>query len=294
MPNARRRKSYLPNIVVTISLTIALFLIGLCGLLTLVGKRLSDVVKQNVEMQVYLNQDLPPATIDSLRGIIMKKPYVALRNNQPQVTYVSKDEAAKRFLDDTGEDFTQFLGENPLHDAFTIKTSENYFSESGLKNVQADLKKLKGVFEVEYVRNFVDDVNRNLAKIYLVLAVFVVLLLIVIVVLINNTIKLSLYSQRFTIRSMQLVGATNGFIRVPFLRKGLWQGLLSAVLACGLLYGTVELASRYVDGFGLLLDDPMKVLLLFGGLVQLGLLIGFLSTLQSVQRYMGLSQNELY
>ena len=93
---------------------------------------------------------------------------------------------------------------------------------------------------------------------------------------------------------MQLVGATNGFIRVPFLRRGVWQGLLSALMACGLLYGTVELARYYVEDFGLLLDDSLKLLLLFGLLVLLGMLIGFISTLQSVQRYLGLSVNELY
>ncbi|MBC7890688.1 MAG: hypothetical protein H7Y12_00620 [Sphingobacteriaceae bacterium] len=152
---------------------------------------------------------------------------------------------------------------------------------------------MTGVREVDYVRNFADEVNRNFTKIYIVLSVFVGLLLLVIVLLVNNTIKLSLYSQRFLIRSMQLVGATHGFIRKPFLLKGAMQGLLSAGIACGLLFGLLQVANAHIPELRAL-QETDAMLLLGGVVVLLGVLVGVLSTLQSVERYLRLSLDELY
>lgn len=290
----QQRKKYLPNFTVTVSLTIALFIIGLCGLLTVMGRKLSEVVKQNIEVQVYLEKGLTPGESDAIRKTVAAKPYVARRNGQPQVSFMSKEAAADKFIKDTGENFRNFLGDNPLRDALFVKVSEDYFSEAGLKQIKADLEKVDGVFEATYVENFVEEVNKNLSKIYLVLSAFVALLLVIIVVLVNNTIKLALYSQRFTIRSMQLVGATNGFIRKPFLYRGLMQGLLSAVLACVFLGLIVKLAFRYVEGINLLLGDWQKLATLAGVLALFGMVIGFLSTFQSVERYLRSSVERLY
>ncbi|SDL45167.1 cell division protein FtsX [Siphonobacter aquaeclarae] len=290
----QQRKKYLPNFTVTVSLTIALFIIGLCGLLTIMGRKLSEVVKQNIEVQVYLEKGLTPGESDAIRKAIAAKPYVAKRNGQPQVSFMSKEAAADKFIKDTGENFRNFLGDNPLRDAMFVKVSEDYFSEAGLKQIKADLEKVDGVFEATYVENFVEEVNKNLAKIYLVLSVFVALLLIIIVVLVNNTIKLALYSQRFTIRSMQLVGATNGFIRRPFLYRGIVQGLLSAVFACVFLGVIIKLAFQYVEGINLLLGDWNKLATLAGVLALFGMVVGFLSTFQSVERYLRSSVERLY
>ncbi|MBO9640020.1 MAG: permease-like cell division protein FtsX [Siphonobacter aquaeclarae] len=290
----QQRKKYLPNFTVTVSLTIALFIIGLCGLLTIMGRKLSEVVKQNIEVQVYLEKGLTPGESDAIRKAIAAKPYVAKRNGQPQVSFMSKEAAADKFIKDTGENFRNFLGDNPLRDAMFVKVSEDYFSEAGLKQIKADLEKVDGVFEATYVENFVEEVNKNLAKIYLVLSVFVALLLIIIVVLVNNTIKLALYSQRFTIRSMQLVGATNGFIRKPFLYRGIVQGLLSAVFACVFLGVIIKLAFQYVEGINLLLGDWNKLATLAGVLALFGMVVGFLSTFQSVERYLRSSVERLY
>lgn len=290
----QQRKKYLPNFTVTVSLTIALFIIGLCGLLTIMGRKLSEVVKQNIEVQVYLEKGLTPGESDAIRKAVAAKPYVARRNGQPQVSFMSKEAAADKFIKDTGENFRNFLGDNPLRDAMFVKVSEDYFSEAGLKQIKADLEKVDGVFEATYVENFVEEVNKNLAKIYLVLSVFVALLLIIIVVLVNNTIKLALYSQRFTIRSMQLVGATNGFIRRPFLYRGIVQGLLSAVFACVFLGVIIKLAFQYVEGISLLLGDWNKLATLAGVLALFGMVVGFLSTFQSVERYLRSSVERLY
>lgn len=292
-----RRKSHkrspYPNLTVTISLTIALFLIGLCGLLTLSGRKLSELVKQNLEMQVYVADEETPGQRDAIYQAIAQKPYALVQNGAVQVRFVSKEEAAEKFIKDTREDFKELLGENPLLDAYNIKVNDAYFSEAQLTTIQQDLEKLDGVREADFVRNFADEVNRNFSKIYLVLSVFVGLLLLIIVLLVNNTIKLSLYSQRFLIRSMQLVGATHGFIRGPFLSKGALQGLISAVIACGLLFGLLQLANANVPELRSL-QDINQLLLLGGIIISLGVLIGVLSTFQSVERYLKLSLDELY
>jgi len=288
----RKRNPY-PNLTVTTSLTIALFLIGLCGLLTLSGRKLSALVKQNLEVQVYVQDEREPGQRDAFYQQLIKKPYVLVKDGQPQVRFISKEEAAEKFIRDAKEDFRELLGENPLPDAYNLKVTDAYFSEAELVKVQKDLEGLPGVREVDYVRNFADEVNRNFTKIYLVLSVFVGLLLLVIVLLVNNTIKLSLYSQRFLIRSMQLVGATHGFIRRPFLLKGAMQGLLSAAIACGLLFGLLQVANAQIPELRALQETDM-MLLLGGVVVVLGVLVGVLSTLQSVERYLRLSLDELY
>ena len=283
-----------PNVMVIISLTIALFLIGLCGLLTLNARKLAELVRQNVEVQVYLDNDLTTNHLDSIFKLITKREFVLKKDNSPQINFVSKEVAAKQFIQESGEDYRKLLGNNnPLRNLYSVKIKEEYFNEVRLKEIKTDLEKISGVYEVAYIENFVDEVNRNISKIYLVLSVFVVLLLIIIVILVNNTIKLSLYSQRFLIRSMQLVGATNGFIRKPFVTKGALQGLISGLVACTLLILLQQLAVQQIEGLGIL-QETGKLIALIIGILIIGTLIGILSTFQSVERYLKLSLDELY
>jgi cell division transport system permease protein len=283
-----------PNAMVIISLTIALFLIGLCGLLTLNARKLAELVKQNVEVQVYLDNDLSTSKLDSIFKLIAKKPFVLQKENSPQINFISKEVAAKQFIQESGEDYRKLLGNNnPLHNVYAVKIKDEFFNEVQLKEIKTDLEKLSGVHEVAYVENFVEEVNRNISKIYLVLSVFVILLLVIIVILVNNTIKLSLYSQRFLIRSMQLVGATNAFIRKPFIVKGGLQGLISGLVACTLLIIIQQIAVQRIDGLGML-QETSKLIMLILGILVIGVLVGILSTYQSVERYLKLSLDELY
>jgi cell division transport system permease protein len=283
-----------PNAMVIISLTIALFLIGLCGLLTLNARKLAELVRQNVEVQVYLDNDLTTSHLDSIFKLVANREFVLKKDNSPQINFVSKEVAAKQFIQESGEDYRKLLGNNnPLRNLYSVKIKEEYFNEGRLKEIKADLEKISGVYEVAYIENFVDEVNKNISKIYLILSVFVVLLLAIIVILVNNTIKLSLYSQRFLIRSMQLVGATNGFIRKPFVAKGALQGLISGLVACTLLMLLQQLAVQQIEGLGMLQETGKLVALIIGILI-IGTLIGILSTFQSVERYLKLSLDELY
>ena len=283
-----------PNAMVVISLTIALFLIGLCGLLTLNARKLAEYLKQNVEVQVYLDNDLTISKLDSVFKIIASRDFVLKNDNSPQINFISKEVAAKQFIKESGEDYRKLLGNNnPLFNSYSVKIKEEFFTEINLKAIKTNLEKLSGVHEVAYVENIVDEINKNISKIYLILSVFVVLLLIIIVVMVNNTIKLSLYSQRFLIRSMQLVGATNAFIRKPFVVKGALQGLISGLIACTLLMILQQFAVRQVEGLGVL-QEPGKLIILIIVLLTIGTLVGILSTFQSVERYLKLSLDELY
>jgi cell division transport system permease protein len=283
-----------PNIMVIVSLTIALFLIGLCGLLTLNARKLAELVKQNVEVQVYLDDDLTTSRLDSIFKFISKREFVLQKENSPQINFISKEVAAKQFIEESGEDYRKLLGSNnPLHNLYSVKIKEEYFNEARLKQIKTDIEQINGVHEVAYVENFVDEVNKNISKIYLILSVFVALLLIIIVILVNNTIKLSLYSQRFLIRSMQLVGATNTFIRKPFVIKGALQGLISGLVACTLLIVLQQLAVQKIEGLAAL-QEMGKMITLIIGILIIGTLIGVLSTFQSVERYLKLSLDELY
>lgn len=283
-----------PNVMVVISLTIALFLIGMCGLLTLNARKLAELVKQNVELQVYLDDDLTTSKLDSIYKILIKKEFVLLKENSPQINFISKEVAAKQFIEESGEDYRRLLGDNnPLHNLYAVKIKQEYFNDAKLKEIKGALELIPGVHEVAYVENFVDEVNKNISKIYLVLSVFVMLLLLIIIILVNNTIKLSLYSQRFLIRSMQLVGATNGFIRKPFIIKGALQGLTSGLVASSFLILLQQLAVRKVEGL-VLLQEMDKMIYLLLGILIIGTLLGILSTFQSVERYLRLSLDELY
>ena len=283
-----------PNAMVIISLTIALFLIGLCGLLTLNARKLAEYLKQNVEVQVYLDNDLSTSKLDSIFKMIATRNFVLKNDNSPQINFISKEVAAKQFIKESGEDYRKLLGNNnPLFNSYSVKIKEEFFTEINLKAIKTDLEKLPGVHEVAYVENVVDEINKNISKIYLILSVFVVLLLIIIVVMVNNTIKLSLYSQRFLIRSMQLVGATNTFIRKPFVVKGGLQGLISGLVACTLLMILQQFAVQQVEGLSVL-QEPSKLIILLIALLIIGTLVGILSTFQSVERYLKLSLDELY
>jgi cell division transport system permease protein len=282
-----------PYFTVVFSITTALFVIGLCGLLILQAQRLSAIVRQNLEIQTYLDKDLSQEQKDILLLTLSKKPYVDRRNDSLQVMFISREEAAKKFIAQTGEDFSQLLGENPLRDAYTIKIKPNYYESAQMQRIKKDLENIPGVFEADYVANLVEDINRNIARIFLGLSIFGFTLLLTITILINNTIKLALFSQRFLIRSMQLVGATSGFIQRPFLLRAALQGLFSGLVASGLLVVLLQFANRNIEGLSLLQENE-KIAILFAALMIMGCLIGLLSSYLSVNKYLNTSLNELY
>lgn len=294
MARKKKKVGAYPAGMILFSLTLALFLIGFCGMLAIESKRLVQYIRENYEVRVFLDKDIDSTRAATLMyRTLANKPYTLSTDGQPQLTFVSKDAAAREFIAETKEDFSRFLDENPLRDSYRLKLNEAYFDESKLAGVRKDLESVDGVFEVVYQENLVDSINRNINRIYLVMGVFVAVMLLIIVVLMNNTIRLALYSQRMLIRSMQLVGATNSFITRPFLGRGVWQGVIAGVLAVVMLLAGLQLVTHNLPELAYFQDTP-KLIMLLAGLVGLGAVIGFVSTFQAVHRYLGLTLDELY
>jgi cell division transport system permease protein len=295
MLKASKKLGAFPNILVVLSLTIALFLIGVCGWLTINARNLTSYIREQFQVHVFLEKGLSQTRIDSIFREIKAKPFVLTNQGSPQVNFVSKDVFEKNFLAQyKDENYQKLLGENPTRDAYAIRVSEAYFNEVSLRKIALELQEIKGVHEADYTRNFVDEINANVQKVYLFLAGAFLLLLILILILINNTIRLALYSQRFLIRSMQLVGATHGFIRRPFLTRGALQGLMSGMLAGIFLLVFQQIVIQQIPELQML-QDLTKFLFLIGGILLLGVLIGLTSTLRSVERYLNVvSIDELY
>jgi cell division transport system permease protein len=278
-----------PGILITISLTLALFLIGFCGWVALSSKELISYVRQNIEVQIHLDREVSKEDL----AAIEKELRGMHELSGATISFISKESVATNFYKETNEKYEDVLGDNPFRDAFSIKINEGLLEGDNLTKFKTKVEGIEGVFELDYAKDFIDGIIENANKAYLILATIVLIFLIATLLLINNTIKLALYSQRFIIKTMQLVGATNTFIQKPFLLKGLMQGLIAGLIAIGLVFVTQQLALKQLDGLALIQSNSM-MLILGGILLILGPLIGFLSTFQSITRYLNLDLDDLY
>ena len=290
----KKRLGSYPYVSVVFSTSLALFMIGALGMLAIHSKKLTTLIQENVEMQVYLNKNISEAQQIKIKKLLEGYDFVAKdEDGSARISFISKEEGAEIFIAETGEDFVDFLGENPLRDEFIINIDDKHQTEIEMASIAKSLEGLSGVFEVEYVENLVQTINQNIGKIAMILGGFAVILIIVVIVLINNTIKLALFSQRFLIRSMQLVGANSSFIRKPFLIRSVLHGIVGALIASTLLIILAEYAYSKVTELLLLKDNDLMIILV-GILILLGGFIGFFSSLRSVNKYLKLSLDELY
>ena len=296
MKDSRRQKRKLgsfPFLSVIFSITLSLVVMGIFGVSFIYLKTLTSIVQSNVEIQVYLDKFIIDHDMKRLQKILTTRPYIRSGDAAENINFISKEMAAEVFIRDTGEDFTKFLGDNPLRDAFSVKITNQYQSVDSLKAIEIDLRRLPGVYEVVFQESLIASINKNLRKIGVLLLGMTLILLVAVIVLINNTIRIALFSQRFLIRSMQLVGATKGFIRWPFLKRSLIYGLVSGILASGIIFGIIQFAQHQIDDLDkLYAEEPLFIL--FAVLIFLGLLISYLSTLSSMRRYFKISLDELY
>jgi len=296
MKDSRRQKRKLgsfPFLSVIFSITLSLVVMGIFGIAFIYLKTLTSIVQSNVEIQVYLDKSIRDHDVKRLEKIMTTRPYIRSDDATENIKFISKETAAEVFIRDTGEDFTKFLGDNPLRDAFSVKITNLYQSVDSLKAIEIDLRRLPGVYEIVFQESLIASINKNLRKIGILLLGMTLILLVAVIVLINNTIRIALFSQRFLIRSMQLVGATKGFIRWPFLKRSLIYGLVSGILASGIIFGIIEFAQYQIDDLDkLYAEEPLFILV--AALTFLGLLISYLSTLSSMRRYFKISLDELY
>ncbi len=285
-----------PYISVVLSITLALFVIGVFGLLMIYSKELERVVLENVKIQVYLKSHITEnqkKEIEKSLSIRYFLPKDISDGSAKPIQFISKEEAAKQFIKETGEDFQKFLGENPLRDAFLVSVSPLYHDKKSMAKIKGEVEKINGVFQVYYIENLIDSINKNVTKIGLLLLGLSTLLFITVVLLINNTLRLALFSQRFLIRSMQLVGAKRWFIQWPFLLRASLHGFLAGLIASGLLASVISFANKRIEDLSLI-QNTNRIVLLFGGLTLLGILVAFGSTFRAVRKYLKLSLDELY
>lgn len=282
------RRRYQSSYVTTlVSITLVLFMLGLLGLTVLHARKLSDYVKENIGFRVYMKSTVREAGIMQLQKILDATEYVK------STEYITPEQAAEELSRDLGEDFIDFLGYNPLPPAIDLRLKASYANVDSLEMIETELMKNEDVKEVFYVKSLVHLINSNIRKISILLLGFSGLLLIIAIALINNTIRLSVYSKRFIIRSMQLVGATQAFIRRPFLFKGVAQGLYSALITLLLLTGILYwLRNEYPELMEL--QDLELLLALYGLVILLGIIISWSSTYFAVRKYLRIKGDNLY
>nr|WP_321406538.1 permease-like cell division protein FtsX [uncultured Carboxylicivirga sp.] len=278
------RSSY---VTTTISIALVLFLLGIIGLLSLNAQRLSHYVKENIGFTVMVKDNAREAEVKRLEKMLATSPFVK------QTEYIDKERAAKELKEELGEDFVAFLGYNPLLSSIEVKLYAEYAHPDSIAGVESMIMEFPQVKEVLYQKNLIHLVHKNVNRISLVLLVFAVMLLLIAVALINNTIRLSVYSKRFLIRTMQLVGATKSFIRQPFLVTSILHGFIGAVLAIVLLSGLIYATNHELAGV-VGFQNIDLIMILFGIVIICGVLITLLSTFFAVNKYLNLSTDDLY
>ncbi|MEE4196525.1 MAG: permease-like cell division protein FtsX [Bacteroidales bacterium] len=280
----RLRSSYLTSVI---SITLVLFMLGVLGLLILNAQRLSEYVKENIGFSIILKENVKEVDVILLQKSLDAAEYVK------STKYITKEQAAKELQEELGENFIEFLGYNPLLASIEVHLYADYANPDSIRVIEKDFQQYEQIKEVFYQKSLVSLVNENIRKISLIILVFSGLLFLIALALINNTIRLSVYSKRFIINTMQLVGATRGFIRRPFLYRSVWQGILSALLAIGLLIGVVYLAQKEFKEVINLQDIEIIGILFFGVLV-LGIVINWISTFFAVTKYLRMNVDKLY
>ncbi len=282
-----------PYISVVLSITLALFVIGVFGLLLIYSKELERIVRENVKIQVYLKNHLTEAQRMQVEKNLSSRYFIPKNKVEKPIQFISRDEAAKQFIQDTGEDFQKFLGENPLRDAYLVSVDPIYHDRKSMAKIKNEVEQVNGVFQVYYVENLIDSINKNVTKIALILLGLAALLLFTVVLLINNTLRLALFSQRFLIRSMQLVGAKSWFIQQPFFFRATLHGFIAGLLASGLLIAVISFANQRIEDLSLI-QNTNRIMILLLGLLVLGIFVAVTSTYRAVRKYLSLSLDELY
>ncbi|MFN0200729.1 MAG: cell division protein FtsX [Bacteroidia bacterium] len=275
----------------TLSIAMVLLLLGLFATLAVFGRKFIAYAKESMQMKVFLNEGVKVEDRNALLDELKLKPYTA------KATYISKEEASKILLARTGEDVKKLMGGiNPLLASINVKLKARYVDADSFTIIQKALMNKAIVAEVNYPVNMITTLNRNASYLFIISLIFIIIAVIITFYLVVNTIRLSIYAQRLSIRTMQLIGATESFIRAPFLRSGIWQGFLGGIIAvallCSLLFfvnlrlASVSLSTNFV------ISPEFFVLML--GIVLFGAFLGYVGSYLAVNKYLNRSLEELY
>ncbi|HET6558345.1 MAG TPA: permease-like cell division protein FtsX [Prolixibacteraceae bacterium] len=287
MPQKLKKRIFKSYLTSTVSIAMILFLIGVLGIVLLNAERLARYVRENIGFTLVLNDEVEEAQIARLQETLKATEFVK------SVEYIDKETAAARLKAELGEDFTEFLGYNPLLASIDVKLQADYANPEKLEVLEKQFMEYPEVKEVMFQRDMVDIINENVKKIGLVLVFFAGLLLFIFSALINNTIRISIYSQRFIINTMLLVGATDSFIRAPFVRRSLLYGVIGALAANVLLFILMFVYAQELKGM-VDLQDYKIFGIVFAGVMLLGMLISWTSTYLAVNKFLRLKFDELF
>ncbi|MBP7558719.1 MAG: permease-like cell division protein FtsX [Chitinophagaceae bacterium] len=280
----RGKPSYFMSIL---GVTLVLFLLGIIGWLVINANKLGNYFKENVEVIASLRGDLNPKDSVALMDYVSTKPYV--RNIQ----FVTKEEAKKRYLSDGNESWDKVLDYNPLPNSINFKVKKEYMNKDSLQAIRADLEQQTYVSDVKYPEALVDNLNKNIQKISVILLAVAIILSLVVIILIDNTIRLAMFSNRFLIKTMQMVGATRWFIAKPMNLRAIINGAISGVIAIAAVILVIMLAERVLPEMKAIHDNT-TLAILFGGLIVLGIGITLISTHRSVLKYLRMKLDDLY
>jgi cell division transport system permease protein len=284
---ARRGKpSYVMSII---GVTLVLFLLGIVGWLVINATKLGDYFRENVEVKVHLRGDVAAKDSLALMQYFAAQPYIKKYN------FVNKEEARKKYLADGNEDWDQILDYNPLPNSIYFNVKKDYVQVDTLENIRKTIEQTQSalVTDVQYPKELVTNLNKNLRNISLILLGIAIILAIVVIVLIDNTIRLAMFSNRFLIKTMQMVGATRGFIARPLNLRAIFNGALSAIIAIALIYTLITIAGNFVPEIKVV-HSTSTMLLLFVLLILIGISITLFSTYRSVLKYLRMKLDELY
>lgn len=285
----RKHKSIFDMQFITagISTTMVLFLLGLVVFFVLTANNLSVYIRENIAFSAILDDGIKETSIIKLQESLNKKDYVK------QTVYISKDQALKEQIEAMGTDPSEFLGHNPFNASIEIRLNAGYTNPDSIKWIEKELVANKSILEISYPQNLLDSVNRNLQKISAFLLGLAVLLSLISFSLINNTIRLTIYSKRFLIHTMKLVGASWGFIRRPFITRNLWIGILSGAVANAILTASAYTAVKYEPEL-LAIVSPKSIMIVAAAVMVFGMIITTLCAYISINKYLRMKISELY
>jgi len=280
----RGKPSYFMAIL---GVTIVLCLFGIIGLITINSRKLIQNLKESVEVHVFLKQNIKDSSRINLQNYIASKPYTK------SIQYTDKETAKKEWLKSGGEDFTEFIDNSLLPPSIDFTLKNEYVDSAQLSNIQADIAQNPNVDEVRFPNAVVNSMMKNFRNIGVALAVIAVLIAVMVIILIDNTIRLAMFSNRFLIKTMQMVGATRWFIAKPLDKRAILNGAVSGIIATAIVYALLLLAENFFDGFRKLHDTNMMILLAIV-LIILGISITVFSTHRSVLKYLRMKLDDLY
>ena len=269
------------------SISLVLFLLGLILIISFLGSELSRYVKENIAVAVVLSEDLPEEKIRAIQRDLERQPFVK------STVYISKEQALLEMQRELGEDPESFLGFNPFHASIEVKLVSEYTHPDSLSMIEKQMTRQAGVADIQYGKDIMQTVNQNIRRIGMVLLILLIVLIAISFVLINNTVRLLIYSKRFLIYTMRLVGATSAFIRKPFIRNNIITGLISGIIAIALLMASLYYVKvEFINPEEVIKSDTM--LIIYGIVLISGITLSVLAAYFALNRYLRISHRKLY